>query len=75
MMYGIRADKNGYTIREPKDDISRRSYGFVMVCNPKGEVLKFFSESHIHEARKYFDYVSLTRYEKLKYWLNYKRGQ
>ena len=47
-----------------------------MVLNPHGEVLKFFSVGVDYEinAIAYLEYVSLSRWEKIKYWLNYKRG-
>lgn len=69
--FRILKSKNKYEIIEPIDDL-RRSFGFNMVVNPKGEVLKFFKIGSV-EAFEYLDYVSLSRWDKLKYWLNYKR--
>ncbi len=65
---------NGYELIEPQADWCRE-LGFVMVCNPKGEILKFFDNSHLENANKYMDYVSLSKWEKMKYWLNHKRGE
>ena len=67
----IRASNNGYSMREPLNDF-HRSMGYICVINPGGEILKFYMDES--DARKYFNYVSLTKWEKLKYWLNYKRG-
>lgn len=41
----------------------------------KREVLKFFDARKWKEAGEYFDYVSLSKFGKLKYWLHYKRGE
>ncbi len=68
----IKYDKN-YAVIEPLTGINS-SLGYVMIVNSKGEVLKFFRKGATTEAIKYFDYISLSRFEKLKYWLNYKRG-
>lgn len=67
----IRYNKK-YEVLEPISDFNK-SFGYVMVCNSKGEVLKFFRKGATTEAIKYFDYISLSRLGKLKYWLNYKR--
>ena len=68
----IRNNKN-YAVIEPLNNINS-CLGYVMVVNSKGEVLKFFRKGATTEAIKYFDYISLSRFEKLKYWLNYKKG-
>lgn len=65
---------NDYEIIEPLTD-SYNELGYVMVCNPKGEVLKFFDKTYLKNADKYMDYVSLSKWEKVKYWLNHKRGE
>lgn len=65
---------NDYELIEPLNDLGK-GFGFIMVCNPKGEVLKFFAEKHIIQAYSYMDYVSLSKWEKVKYWLNHKRGE
>ena len=74
--YRIKASKNGYSLVEPLNDF-HKSLGFLMVTNPNKEVLKFFTVdgNGLENARKYFDYISLTRYEKLKYWIHHKRGE
>lgn len=65
-----------YNFIEPLNKFSE-SFGYCMVVNHKGEVLKFFESSY--EGRrngiKYFDYISLSLWEKLNYWLHYKRGR
>ena len=67
--------KNGYSVVQPLDDIRRESVGFVMVVNPNGEILKFFESDVMNrKAQEYLDYVSLSKWDKLKYWWNYKRG-
>lgn len=70
--FKILKSKNKYEIIEPIDDLGR-SFGYSMVVNPKGEVLKFFKIGS-EEAFKYLDYVSLNKWDKVKYWLNYKRS-
>ena len=72
--FKILATNNGYDLVKPIDDF-RRGFGFVMIVSPQKEVLKFFRDDGVNKnAIKYLEYVSMTRYEKLKYWLNYKRG-
>ena len=73
--FRIKSTKNGFELVEPLDDL-QRSHGYLMVVNPHGEVLKFFrvGSSKERNAREYLEYVSLSRWEKIKYWLNYKRG-
>lgn len=61
-----------YELIEPLNKWSE-SYGYMMIVNSKGEVLKFFDARKWKEAGEYFDYVSLSKFEKLKYWLHYKR--
>lgn len=63
-----------YELIEPLDNFSH-SFGYMMIINKKGEVLKFFDSRNWKEAREYFDYISLSWYGKLKYWLHYKRGR
>lgn len=70
MRYGILKEKNDYNIVEPLSDIGD-GYGFVMVCK-KDKVLRFY-KSGCGEVYDYFDYASLNKWDKLKYWLNYKR--
>lgn len=63
-----------YELIEPLNKFSE-SFGYCMIVDHKGEVLKFF-ESGIDGKRngiKYFDYISLSLWGKLKYWLHYKR--
>ena len=71
--FKYRKSNNGYSILQPQDSLGYNPMGFVMICNPKGEVLKFFSVNKYDEAVKYFDYISLSKWEKLKYWIHYKR--
>lgn len=61
-----------YELIEPLDNFSH-SYGYCMIINHKGEVLKFYSSGAVREAIKYFDYISLSLCGKLKYWLHHKR--
>ena len=61
-----------YELIEPLDNFSH-SYGYCMIVNYKGEVLKFYRIGAVHNAIKYFDYISLSLWGKLKYWLHYKR--
>ena len=63
-----------YELIEPLNKWSE-SYGYMMIVNQKGEVLKFFDARKWKESIEYFDYISLSLYGKLKYWLHYKRGQ
>ena len=63
-----------YSVIEPLDTFSN-SFGYVMVVDEKGKVLKFFRTKAKEEAIKYFEYVSLSKWEKIKYWLNHKRGE
>ena len=72
--FRIKSTKNGFKLVEPIDNL-QRSHGYLMVLNPHGEVLKFFNVGlSERNAREYLEYVSLSRWEKIKYWLNYKRG-
>lgn len=71
--FKILQTNNGYTLVEPLDNI-HKSMGYLMVLNPHKEVLKFFSITGRESARAYLEYVSLTRYEKIKYWIHYKKG-
>lgn len=61
-----------YELIEPLNKWSE-SYGYMMIVNKKGEVLKFFDSRKWKEAIEYFDYVSLSKFGKLKYWLHYRR--
>lgn len=63
-----------YSVIEPLDTFSN-SFGYVMVVDEKGKVLKFFRTKATEEAIKYYEYVSLSKYGKIKYWLNHKRGE
>ena len=49
-----------YSVIEPLDTFSN-SFGYVMVVDEKGKVLKFFRTKAKEEA--------------IKYWLNHKRGE
>lgn len=73
--FKILAEKNRYALVEPIDDI-RRSMGYIMILNPNKEVLKFFSNTSygVENGREYLEYVSLSKLEKIKYWLDYKKG-
>lgn len=64
-----------YKLIEPLNTLSD-SFGYLMVVNRKGEVVKFFQAdlNTRNKAIKYVDYLGLSRWEKIKYWLNYKRG-
>lgn len=62
-----------YELIQPLTNFNE-SFGYLMIVNKKGEVLKFFDSGNLKEAREYFDYVSLSKFGKLKYWLHYKRG-
>lgn len=62
-----------YELIEPLNDFSN-SLGYLMLVNNKGKVKRFYRIGAKNEAIKYFNYISLSRLEKLKYWLNYKRG-
>ncbi len=70
----IKSNKK-YELIEPLDDFLH-TWGYVMIVNSNGEVLKFFENGYEgrRNAIKYFDYISLSLYGKLKYWLSYKRG-
>lgn len=72
-MIGYRTlkEKNDYQIVEPLSRIGGDGYGFVMVCK-KDKVLRFYKAGN-REVYDYFDYISLSKWDKLKYWLNYKR--
>ena len=70
--FRIIASKNHFDLLEPRNDFDR-SLGYYMVVNPEGEVLKFFKVGS-RKAHEYLDYVSLSRWEKVKYWWNYKRS-
>ena len=65
-----------YELIEPLNNFSH-SLGYMMIVNSKGEVLKFFESGYDGKRNsiKYFDYISLSLFGKLKYWLHYKRGQ
>lgn len=73
--FRVKASNNGYSLVEPLNDL-QRSHGYLMILNPHGEVLKFYSVGFNNEknARKYLEYVSLGKLGKIKYWINYKRG-
>lgn len=62
-----------YELIEPLNNFSD-SYGYMMIVDKKGKVIRFYRVGAEEEAIKYFDYISLSRFGKLKYWLNYKRG-
>lgn len=68
----IKSNEN-YKIIEPLGSLSD-SFGYMMVVDNKGRVLKFFRSGAVEEAVKYFDYISLSRIGKVKYWLDYKRS-
>lgn len=70
MRYGILKEKNDYQIVEPLGRTGE-DFGFVMVCK-KDKVLRFYKAGN-REVYDYFDYISLSKWDKLKYWLNYKR--
>lgn len=72
--FKILHSKNGYSVVQPSNNF-HESYGFIMVVAPNREVLKFFRSDARQNAVDYCDYISLSRYEKLKYWWNYKRGE
>lgn len=62
-----------YELIEPLNNFSD-GYGYMMIVDNKGRVIRFYRSGARREAEKYFDYISLSKFEKLKYWLNYKRG-
>ena len=59
--------KNDWELLEPLNRLDD-SFGYYMIVNPKGQVVKFYPLGNSHEARKYFEYKSLTKWEKFKYW-------
>ena len=69
----IKKSNEKYEIIEPLNNFSE-SYGYMMIVDNKGKVIRFYRSGARREAEKYFDYISLSRLGKLKYWLNYKRG-
>ena len=70
MRYKTLKEKNNYQIVEPLQRLGD-GFGFVMVCK-KDRVLRFY-KAGCREAYDYFDYISLSKWDKLKYWLNYER--
>ena len=72
--FKILGSENGYSVVEPKNTLDK-SLGFLMVVNPHNKVLRFYrvSSDGGKEAIDYMKYCSLSRWDKLKYWLNYKR--
>ena len=73
--FRIKASNNGYQLVEPLNDI-QRSYGYLMVLNTQKKVLRFYPVGFDAEknAREYLKYISLSKWDKLKYWISYKRG-
>lgn len=65
---------DGYGVYEPLNDLNK-SMGYLMVCTPSRKILRFYRLDAVNEAIEYCDYKALSRYEKLKYWLRYKRDK
>lgn len=69
----LKHSKEGFGVIEPTNDFGH-SFGYYMVTNPKGQILRLYKLTHIREATAYCDYCALSKFGKLKYWLHYKRG-